>query len=38
MPVLLDRDGGLSGPAARRRNLPLFVQRDQAIGLIRSGY
>jgi len=36
--LLLDRDGGLSGPRGQAARICLYLfERDQAIGLIRSG-
>jgi len=36
--LLLDRDGGLSGPRGQAARVCLYLfERDQAIGLIRSG-
>jgi len=36
--LLLDRDGGLSGPRGKAARVCLYLfERDQAIGLIRSG-
>ena len=36
--LLLDRDGGLSGPRGRAARTCLYLfERDQAVGLIRSG-
>ena len=36
--LLLDRDGGLAGPRGQAARLCLYLfERDQAIGLIRSG-
>jgi ATP-dependent DNA helicase RecG len=36
--ILLDRDGGLSGPRGQAARTCLYLfERDQAIGLIRSG-
>jgi len=36
--ILLDRDGGLSGPRGQAARVCLYLfERDQAIGLIRSG-
>jgi ATP-dependent DNA helicase RecG len=36
--LLLDRDGGLSGPRGRAARVCLYLfERDQAVGLIRSG-
>jgi ATP-dependent DNA helicase RecG len=36
--LLLDRDGGLSGPRGRAARICLYLfERDQAVGLIRSG-
>ena len=37
-PLLLDRDGGLTGPRGQAARTCLYLfERDQAIGLIRSG-
>jgi ATP-dependent DNA helicase RecG len=36
--LLLDRDGGLSGPRGQAARICLYLfERDQAVGLIRSG-
>jgi ATP-dependent DNA helicase RecG len=36
--LLLDRDGGLSGPRGQAARTCLYLfERDQAVGLIRSG-
>jgi ATP-dependent DNA helicase RecG len=36
--LLLDRDGGLSGPRGQAARICLYLfERDQAAGLIRSG-
>jgi ATP-dependent DNA helicase RecG len=36
--LLLDRDGGLSGPRGQAAQICLYLfERDQAVGLIRSG-
>jgi ATP-dependent DNA helicase RecG len=36
--LLLDRDGGLSGPRGQAARISLYLfERDQAVGLIRSG-
>jgi ATP-dependent DNA helicase RecG len=36
--LLLDRDGGLSGPRGKAARICLYLfERDQAVGLIRSG-
>jgi ATP-dependent DNA helicase RecG len=36
--LLLDRDGGLSGPRGQAARVCLYLfERDQAVGLIRSG-
>jgi ATP-dependent DNA helicase RecG len=36
--ILLDRDGGLAGPRGRAARICLYLfERDQAVGLIRSG-
>jgi ATP-dependent DNA helicase RecG len=36
--ILLDRDGGLSGPRGQAARICLYLfERDQAIGLLRSG-
>jgi ATP-dependent DNA helicase RecG len=36
--LLLDRDGGLAGPRGRAARICLYLfERDQAVGLIRSG-
>ena len=36
--LLLDRDGGLAGPRGQAARICLYLfERDQAVGLIRSG-
>jgi ATP-dependent DNA helicase RecG len=36
--ILLDRDGGLAGPRGQAARICLYLfERDQAVGLIRSG-
>ena len=36
--LLLERDGGLSGPRGQAARVCLYLfERDQAVGLIRSG-
>jgi len=36
--LLLDRDGGLSAPRGQAARICLYLfERDQAVGLIRSG-
>jgi ATP-dependent DNA helicase RecG len=36
--LLLDRDGGLAGPRGLAARIYLYLfERDQAVGLIRSG-
>ena len=36
--LLLDRDGGLDGPRGQAARTCLYLfERDQAVGLIRSG-
>ena len=36
--LLLDRDGGLAGPRGQAARVCLYLfERDQAVGLIRSG-